>query len=101
MQQRGKFGSEVWTAVRVFVDDTSETKEKFVKAPGYDEWKEKLEGVRVSYQGEIIPKAQDLTLEQILPGLPAEGYGGVVQLAELCDFGERKVDEPGKLPAGR
>ncbi len=75
----------IWTAVRVFVDDTSETKEKFVKAPGFDEWKEKLEGVRVSYQGEIIPKAQDLTLEQILPGLPPEGYGGVVQLAELCD----------------
>ena len=75
----------IWTAVRVFVDDTSEIKEKFVKAPSYDEWKEKLEGVRVLYQGEIIPKAQDLTLEQILPGLPPEGYGGVVQLAELCD----------------
>ena len=51
----------------------------------YDEWSEKLDGVRVSYHGEVIPKAQDLTLDQILPGLPPEGYGGCVQLVDLCD----------------
>ena len=75
----------IWQAVRIFVDDVSEVKEKLVKAPSYDEWSEKLEGVRVSYHGEIIPKAQDLTLDQILPGLPPEGYGGCVQLVDLCD----------------
>ena len=75
----------IWQAVRIFVDDVSEVKEKLVKAPSYDEWSEKLDGVRVSYHGEVIPKAQDLTLDQILPGLPPEGYGGCVQLVDLCD----------------
>ena len=81
----------IWTAVRIFVDDVSEVKDKFVKAPGYEEWNEKLDSVRVSYQGDIIPKAQSLTLDQILPGLPPEGYGGVVQLSELCDGAVRDL----------
>ena len=80
-----KASDRIWTAVRIFVDDLSEVKDKLLKAPGFDEWKEKLDGVRISYQGEVVQKAQDLTLDQILAGLPPEGYGGVVQLADLCD----------------
>ena len=75
----------IWTVVRVFMDDTSETSEKLLKSPGYEEWHGKLDGVRISYQGEAVPKAQLLTLEQILPGLPPEGYGGSVQLVDLCE----------------
>ena len=75
----------IWQAVRVFMDDTSETSEKLLKSPGYEEWHGKLDGVRISYQGEAVPKAQLLTLEQILPGLPPEGYGGCVQLVDLCE----------------
>ena len=75
--------------MKTFVDDVSESKEKFIKAPSSSEWKSKLEGVKLSYQGEIVEKAQELTLEQILPGLPPPGYGGRVKLEELCD-GETK-----------
>ena len=75
----------IWQAVRVFMDDTSETSEKLLKSPGYEDWHGKLDGVRISYQGQAVPKAQLLTLEQILPGLPPEGYGGCVQLVDLCE----------------
>lgn len=36
-----------------------------------------------------MEKAQELTLRQILPGLPPAGYGGRVRLEDLCD-GETK-----------
>ena len=79
----------LWEAAKLFVDDTSETKEKFVKAPDSSSWKEKLDGVKLSYQGEIVEKAQQLTLKQIMPGLPPPGYGGRVKLVDLCE-GETK-----------
>jgi len=60
----------LWKAVCLFVEDVSEIKEKLVKSPGSEDWKERLEGVRISYQGEIVEKAQELTMEQILPGFP-------------------------------
>ena len=75
----------LWESVKTFVDDTSEVKEKLVKSPGREGWKQKLDSFRVSYQGEIVEKAQSLTLAQILPGLPPVGYGGKVNIAELCD----------------
>ena len=75
----------IWESIKTFMDDLSEVKEKFAKAPGYEEWTGKLDGVRISYQGEAVPKAQRLTLEQIEPGLPPEGYGGCVQLLDLVD----------------
>ncbi len=75
----------LWNAVKVFMDDTSESSEKILKCPGYESWPEKIEGFRVSYTGEVVCKAQQLTLAQILPGLPPEGYGGCVNLVDLCD----------------
>ena len=75
----------IWKVARMFVDDVSEVKEKLVKAPGAEDWKEKVEGVRISYQGEIVEKAQELTLEQVLPGLPPAGYGGKVSITDLCE----------------
>ena len=75
----------LWIVARRFVDDVSEVKEKLVKAPGAGDWSEKLEGVRISYQGEIVEKAQELTLEQVLPGLPPPGYGGRVAITDLCE----------------
>ena len=75
----------LWKTARLFVDDVSEVKEKLVKSPGAADWKDKLEGVRISYQGEIVEKAQELTLEQILPGLPPVGYGGRVSITDLCE----------------
>ena len=88
----------LWKAARLFVDDVSEIKEKLVKSPGAAEWKDKLEGVRISYQGEIVEKAQELTLEQILPGLPPVGYGGRVAITDLCEGEVREcLLDPGRV----
>ena len=75
----------LWESVKIFVDDTSESSEKLLKCPSCQSWPEKIEGFRVSYTGEVVCKAQELTLAQILPGLPPEGYGGCVQLVDLCE----------------
>jgi len=83
----------LWEAVKVFVDDTSETKERLVKAPSSQDWDSKLEKMRISYQGEVVEKAQSLTLEQILPGLPPPGFGGKVPLIELCEGEVRRLLE--------
>eukprot|EP00438_Fugacium_kawagutii_P004912 Skav217251 [mRNA] locus=scaffold47:369148:372975:- [translate_table: standard] len=78
-----------WEAIRVFVDDTSESKEKVPRSTGVGEWGAKLGDVRISYEGEVIEKAHRITLDQVLPGLPPKGYGGSVPLVELCE-GELK-----------
>ncbi len=75
----------LWESAKLFVDDRSEVKEKLLKAPSLSDWSSKLDGVRISYQGETVEKAREVTLDQIMPGLPPEGYGGRIQLADLCD----------------
>ena len=77
--------ARIWDVVRDFVDDRSETQEKVPRSPTLGEWGKKLGDVRISYQGEIVEKAHQLTLAQILPGLPPPGFGGSVPLVELCD----------------
>ena len=81
----------IWQAVRHFVDDMSEVKEKLVKAPERTLWEGKLDGVKISYQGEIVEKAQPLTLDQIISGLPPPGFGGKVALADLCEGETRRL----------
>ena len=78
----------IWLAVRHFVDDHSEVKEKLVKAPSRDLWVGKLDGVKISYQGEVVEKAQPLTLDQVISGLPPSGFGGKVSLVTLVDLCE-------------
>ena len=76
---------QLWGFVRDFVDDSSETAEKVPRSPAMGDWGRKLGDVRISYHGEVVDKAQGLTLEQIRPGLPPGGYGGSVPLVELCE----------------
>eukprot|EP00435_Cladocopium_sp_Y103_P061594 s1327_g23.t1 len=89
----------LWETVKDFVDDTSEVKEKVPRSPEMGEWGTKLGDVRISYHGEVVEKAQRLTLDQILPGLPPAGFGGSVRLVELCDgeLRERLEDALGNL----
>ena len=75
----------LWESAKWFVYDRSETKEKLLKAPVTSEWDSRLKGVRISYQGETAEKAREISLDQIMPGLPPEGYGGRIQLADLCE----------------
>ena len=67
------------------------------------EWPKLLKGVSIGYTGEVGDKAQWLTLEQILPGLPPEGKSACVELLDLCDGDVRAcVQDPslvlGSLP---
>ena len=64
----------LWEAAKVFLDDTSEASEKIPKSPSCSSRPEKIEGFRVSYTGEVVCKAQQLTLAQILPGLQGLGF---------------------------
>lgn len=89
----------IWEVVRDFVDDRSETQEKVPRSPTLGEWGKKLGDVRISYQGEVVEKAHQLTLAQILPGLPPPGFGGSVPLVELCD-GDGELKEKFMNPDG-
>ena len=80
----------LWGLVKDFVDDSSESKDKLPRSPDMGEWGKRLGDVRISYHGEVVEKAQKLTLDQIMPGLPPPGYGASVPLTELGD-GELKM----------
>ena len=61
------------------------------------DWNHKLESVSVGYTGEVVEKAQWLTLEQMLPGLPPEGKSACIELSDLCSGDVRKCLEDPSL----
>ena len=75
--------NRIWDLVKVFVDDKPE-KGGVPRTPTW-EWEHELGKLKVSYTGEVVEKAQPLTLEQILPGLPTPHHGGLVDILEVVD----------------
>ena len=74
----------IWELVKVFVDDKPE-KGGVPRTPAWD-WEQELGKLRVSYTGKVVKKkAQALTLEQIIPGLPTPHHGGLVNSLEVVD----------------
>ena len=55
------------------------------------DWSEKIKQARVSYHGEIVAKAEGLELDRIEASLPPVGFGGVVDILDLCQ-GDVKRD---------
>eukprot|EP00438_Fugacium_kawagutii_P027734 Skav224787 [mRNA] locus=scaffold764:4437:22368:+ [translate_table: standard] len=53
-------------------------------------WDEVIAASSISYQGELVEKAEPLELERVLASLPPEGSGGSVNILDLC---EGKVKE--------
>eukprot|EP00438_Fugacium_kawagutii_P030064 Skav225587 [mRNA] locus=scaffold901:108728:113061:+ [translate_table: standard] len=53
-------------------------------------WDEVIAASTISYQGELVEKAEPLELERVLASLPPEGAGGSVNILDLC---EGKVKE--------
>ena len=47
-------------------------------------WKEELKGKRISYDGDELQTAMDMTLEQIVAGLPAAGVAASVDALSLA-----------------
>jgi len=60
-----------------FIKDDSAT------LPGKD-WGAILQGKRVGYDGEVVSKAVDLTMEQVLPALPPKNIGGSIAALDLA-----------------
>ena len=75
--------NRLWELVKVFVDDKPQ-RGGVPRTPSFD-WEQELGQLRVSYTGEVVEKAQPLTLEQILPGLPTPYHGGLVDILEVVD----------------
>ena len=55
------------------------------------DWATILSESRMSYDGDVVAKAQELTVEQVVPALPPLGIGGSVDALELCDGGLREL----------
>ena len=54
------------------------------RSPTFD-WKDKIADARVSYHGEVVLKAEALELDRVLASLPPEGFGGIVNILDVCD----------------
>eukprot|EP00435_Cladocopium_sp_Y103_P004834 s4939_g1.t1 len=48
-------------------------------------WDGKLKDARISYHGETIAKAEPLELDRVIASLPPEGYGGAVNILDVCE----------------
>ena len=48
-------------------------------------WEHKLQDARVSYHGELVCKAEALELDRVLISLPPVGFGGVVDILDVCE----------------
>ena len=56
-------------------------------------WDKKMKQARISYHGEIVAKAEPLELDRVLASLPPEGFGGVVDILDVCDEPVRSLLE--------
>ena len=50
-----------------------------------ESWDKLVDEARISYHGEVIQKAEALEFDRVLPSLPPEGFGGIADLASLCE----------------
>lgn len=50
-----------------------------------ESWEKLVDEARISYHGEVIQKAEALEFDRVLPSLPPEGFGGIADLASLCE----------------
>ena len=48
------------------------------------DWRCIIDIKKIAYDGEVIAKAQELTIAQVLPGLPPEGVAGSVKAVDLA-----------------
>ena len=60
------------------------------------DWAERIKDARISYQGEVVAKAEPLELDRVVASLPPEGFGGMVHILDVC---EGEVLEALKNPA--
>ena len=87
--------TKVWDFLKVFLDEKD--KGGVPRTPTFN-WSQELGELRVSYTGEVVEKAQGLTLKQVLPGLPSPEHGALVNLVELLPKDlEESLNHPERL----
>lgn len=85
--------NRIWKMVKTFVDEKPAKGGVPRTPPGG--WEKELEKLKVGYSGEVVEKARPLTLEQVLPGLPSEDHGGLVDIMEVVDERmRRRLERP-------
>ena len=62
------------------------------RTPDHD-WEAKIGSARISYHGEIVARAEALELDRVMASLPPEGFGGAVNILDLCDDDVRSALE--------
>eukprot|EP00438_Fugacium_kawagutii_P027760 Skav215993 [mRNA] locus=scaffold4693:119449:124700:+ [translate_table: standard] len=70
----------------IYVVDSKDGAEKggIPRSPSSD-WSEVIRESSISYQGEIIEKAEPLEVDRVIASLPPEGRGGAVNILDLCE----------------
>ena len=52
---------------------------------------------RISYHGEIVMKAEELDYDRVLSSLPPEGFGGIVDILDVCEGSVKQfLEDPGR-----
>ena len=89
--------SHVLRAAAYMVDSNDGVSGGVPRSPTFD-WKDKIADARVSYHGEVVLKAEALELDRVLASLPPEGFGGIVNILDVCE-GEvkEKLMDPSKV----
>ena len=62
------------------------------RTPDHD-WEAKIGSARISYHGEVVARAEALELDRVMASLPPEGFGGGVNILDLCDDDVRSALE--------
>ena len=79
------------------IDSKDATSGKGVPRTPMADWENRIKDARISYHGEVVMKAEELEYERVLPSLPPEGFGGVVDILSLCEDPVRRLLQDPKL----
>ena len=61
-------------------------------------WEDKVKDARISYHGEVVAKAEALELDRVLASLPPQGFGGAVNILDVCEGEIRELlADPSKV----
>ena len=83
--------SHLRRAASYVIDGKEVAPQKGVPRTPKENWSRLVQEARISYQGEVIQRAEALEFDRVLPSLPPKGFGGIVDLASLCEGQVKKL----------
>ena len=79
------------------IDSKDASSGKGVPRSPIGSWENRIKDARISYHGEVVMKAEELEYERVLPSLPPVGFGGIVDILDLCEDPVLKLLKDPKL----